>query len=65
MSFDDDNRDDPIVFTREATRIRIETFDGEHIQTIELPALSIRRSEASPEWLAMRDAEQAAPAAEE
>jgi hypothetical protein len=59
MSFDDDN--DPIVFVREATTIRFTTTDGELIDAIELPALRLRRSEVSPRWLAMHDAEQEAP----
>jgi hypothetical protein len=56
MSFQDDCDDDPIVFTREHTQIVITCTDGSHVQTIDLPALTIRRSEASPEWLAAEEA---------
>lgn len=56
--WDDDNRDDPVVFTREATQIVISDFHGNVLETIDLPELSMRRSEVSPEWLAAHDAEQ-------
>jgi hypothetical protein len=52
MSFQDDCEDDPIVFTRPQTQIVITCTDGTHVQTIDLPALEIRRTEANPEWLA-------------
>jgi hypothetical protein len=63
MPFDDDNRDpDPIVFVRPAMTIKINTTnDGPAIPPIELPAVSMRRSEVSPAWLALHDAEQNEP----
>jgi hypothetical protein len=58
MSFDDDNRDDPVLFTRDAMCIVVTCTDGSHIQTIDLPALQMRRSEVDPTWLELHDAEQ-------
>jgi hypothetical protein len=57
VSFSDDLSEDPVVFTREATQIVFSGPDGEVIETIDLPALSIRRSEVCPEWLALHDRE--------
>jgi hypothetical protein len=56
------NDDDEIVSTSPASEIVIRTFDGEHIETIQLAEVSITRVEAratAPEWLALHDAEQA------
>ena len=49
-----------IVFDQPAVSIRVESTDGEHIETIEVPARRMTRAEVSPEWLAMHDAELAA-----
>jgi hypothetical protein len=58
MSFQDDVEDDPIVFTRDHTQIVVSGPEGEIIQTIDMPALALRRSEVDPTWLAAHDAEQ-------
>jgi len=42
---------DPVVFERVATQIEIATCDGQQVDRIDVPALQIRRSEASAEWL--------------
>jgi hypothetical protein len=57
MPFDDDNRD--ADFRRPPVTIRIANIaTGEERARIELPELVIPHAELSPEWLAMRDAEQ-------
>lgn len=58
MSFDDDNRDAPFVFTRPATQIVVRGPDDEILQTIDLPELKLTRDEVSPDWLRLHDAEQ-------
>jgi hypothetical protein len=58
MSFDDDNRDDPVVFRRAAGRIVARLIDDEQPAiVIDVPALSMRRSEVDPTWLALHDRE--------
>jgi hypothetical protein len=42
-------------YRRPAIRISIETFDGEVIQTIDLPELTLTRDEISPAWLALEE----------
>lgn len=60
MSFQDIDDKDPVVFVRPATTIAFTVPEGEKpIPPIELPEVRIRRSEASPAWLALHDAEQA------
>jgi hypothetical protein len=61
MSFNDDINDadyrrDP-YFYRPPMRIVITTFVGEHVQTIDLPELSMTRDECNPAWLALHEAE--------
>lgn len=66
--FDEDVRgkdfrdEDPVVFTRDAGAIRIKLTDGEQPSeiVIPIPALALRRSEVSPEWLALHDSEEQA-----
>lgn len=58
MSFEDE--EDPVLFERPESQIVITTCGGEVIDTIDLPALALRRSEVSPAWLALYDAEQEA-----
>jgi len=50
---------DPVVFSRDATQIVITTSTGKPVDTIDVPAIELRRSETDPTWLAMRDAEEA------
>lgn len=57
MSFQDDCEYDPVVVDTEAARIVVSGPDGEVIQVIDVPARKMRRSEVSPEWLALYDAE--------
>lgn len=56
MSYQDE--EDPVIFTREATQIVITLFDGTPVDTIDLPEVTLRRSEVDPTWLAAREAKQ-------
>jgi hypothetical protein len=55
---DRDFREHPEFFVRPAATITIETTEGEHIQTIEIPEQRIPRSELPAEWLRLEQEEQ-------
>lgn len=63
VPYDDDLRDpDPVVFERDAATIKLTGPNGEVAESIELPPVAKRRSEVSPAWLALHEAEQNKPA---
>jgi hypothetical protein len=49
-----------IVVDQPAVTIHVTSTDGEHIETIDIPARRLTRAEVHPSWLAMHDAELAA-----